>query len=77
MKYIQLPAGRTVHLDSYHGKESVLFENMKPGVIVYVKIRAVASEGAGEESDVAAIAPVPSKVAGVKAVKAAKDFRDP
>ena len=53
-------------------KNQYLFENMKPGVIVYVKIRAVASEGAGEESDVAAIAPVPSKVAGVKAVKAAK-----
>lgn len=48
------------------------FENMTPGTIIYVKIRAVAGNFAGDESVAIAIAPRPEKVTYLSATKANK-----
>ncbi len=52
---------------------SYRFENMTPGVIIYVKIRAVSGELYGDYSKVTPIAPTPEKVTGkVNMIKSVK-----
>ncbi len=53
-------------------KNEYTFKNMKPGVLVYVKVRAAAGDDMGEFSDPIVIAPKPGQVTGVKAVKNVK-----
>ena len=53
-------------------KTEYTFEDMEPGYIIYVKIRAIGDDTEGEYSEVKGIAPKPDKVLGVKAVKCVK-----
>ncbi|MCH5264432.1 MAG: fibronectin type III domain-containing protein [Lachnospiraceae bacterium] len=53
-------------------KNEYTFENMEPGKIIYVKIRAVSGDVAGDDSEVAPVAPKPDKVTGIQATGAVK-----
>lgn len=59
-------------------KNEYTFSNMKPGTVLYVKVRGVSEVGTtgdsytGVYSDVLAIAPKPAQVTGVKAVENAR-----
>ena len=53
-------------------KTEYTFENMVPGKIVYVKVRAIGKDTEGEFSDAVGIAPKPDQVTGVQAVKCVK-----
>lgn len=53
-------------------KTEYTFKDMEPGEILYVRIKAVSKDVAGEMSETIAIAPKPDKVTGVKATAAVK-----
>jgi len=53
-------------------KTEYTFEEMEPGKVIYVKVRATSGTYEGEYSVIIPIAPKPEKVIGVKAVKNVK-----
>lgn len=53
-------------------KTEYTFRDMEPGEIIYVQIKAVSDDVAGEMSEVIPVAPKPGKVTGVKATAAVK-----
>ena len=53
-------------------KMTYTLNNMVRGKVVYVKVRAMAKELVGEDSELLAIAPVPDKVTGIQSVQNVK-----
>lgn len=53
-------------------KMTYTLNNMVRGKVVYVKVRAMAKELIGEDSELLAIAPVPDKVTGIQSVQNVK-----
>lgn len=59
-------------LETSTEKNEYTFQDMEPGQILYVWVKAVSKDISGEMSEVIAVAPKPGKVTGVKATAAVK-----
>lgn len=70
--YTSASQNGTYTLETVTDKTEYTFEDMVPGRIIYVRVRAIGKDTEGADSDAKGIAPKPDKVTGVKATACVK-----